>query len=107
MHKEIVMIAAFAYWFAAESGIPMYIKNVLFRFGVKKKIGYSKIIGTNDTSNPIFVPIRLYPIDCEKCLAFWTGVVWFWSLPVTELILYAGVCSLGSIVIKTLIAKLR
>lgn len=89
---EMLLLGAFSYWFAALSGVPDYIKGVLFRFGVKKRIGTGHIA------------IRLKPFDCEKCLAFWLGVINFWG---NDFWIYAGCTSLLAIVIGLLINKLR
>lgn len=90
---QVLVIAAFSYWFAVLSGIPIYISGVLFKFGIRKKIGTGEMA------------IRLYPIDCEKCLAFWLGLGYFWGQD--GFIVLAGVTSFTAIVIGLLINKLR
>lgn len=90
---QILIIAAFSYWFAALSGIPDYLKQVLFRFGVKKEIGTG------------YTYVRLYPIDCEKCLGFWLGLINFWGI--NHFWLMAGCTSFLAIVIGLIVNKLR
>lgn len=89
---EMLLLGIFSYWFAVLSGIPTYIKNVLFRFGVKKQIGTG------------YLPIRLYPFDCEKCLGFWLGAINFWG---TDFWIYAGCTSFIAMVLGYLINKIR
>ena len=89
---QILILAAFSYWFAAMSGIPIYISGVLFKFGIRKKIGTGEMA------------IRLYPIDCEKCLSFWLGVIYFWHDD--YFLILAGVTSFTAMVIGLLINKL-
>lgn len=94
--NEILIIGLFALWFASESGLPTYVKNTLFKFGVKKELP-----GTHGAS----IPIRLYPFDCEKCLAFWIGVIVF---PFTWVgIAYACLASLTAIAGKLILNRLR
>lgn len=92
----VLLIAGFSYWFAALSGVPKYISGVLFKFGIKRKI---------EDTVPFFVPIRLYPIDCEKCLGFWLGLYYFWSSE--NYIMVAGCVSLTTMVLGFIINKLR
>lgn len=90
------LIAAFAYWFAALSGVPQYVSGVLFNFGVKKKYAGD------------FMPIRLKPFDCEKCLAFWLAI-WYGSFHqqhLWELGLYSGITSLMAIIVSRLYNKI-
>ena len=105
--NELLIIAAFAYWFAVWSGIPTYVKNVLFKFGVKKSLGYSKTVGTSDPSTKVYIPIRLLPFDCEKCLAFWLSLINFWDAGLIENVMLSGCCSLIAIVLTLSINKLR
>jgi len=94
---QVLVIGIVAYWFAVQSNIPNYIKDVLFNFGVKKKIQGATV--------DVYTPIRLKPFDCEKCLAFWIGITWF---PFTvEGIALACVSSFVSIVIGILINKIK
>lgn len=103
--NEILIIGLFALWFASESGIPTYVKNTLFKFGVKKHVGVTVIVGSAHPPTEMFVPIRLYPIDCEKCLAFWIGVLVF---PFTWAgIAYACLASLTAIAGKIILNRLR
>lgn len=90
---QILIIAAFSYWFAALSGVPQYISKVLFNFGLKREIGTG------------YLPIRLYPLDCEKCLAFWLSIICFWWED--WFVIISGVTSLVSMVIGYLINKIR
>lgn len=90
---QVLIIAAFSYWFAVFSGIPQYISKVLFKFGVKKQIGTG------------YMPIRLYPFDCEKCLAFWLAIINFWGQ--SEWWLMAGCASLVAIVIGFIVNRIR
>lgn len=103
---QILIIGVVAYWFASLSGIPTYIKNVLFKFGVGKKI--IETTQTNSTHTATVyshIPIRLYPFDCEKCLAFWIGLLYF---PFTfDGILYSCCASFIAILTGLLINKLR
>ena len=102
---QILIIGIAAYWFAALSGIPTYIKNVLFKFGVKKTIEPPEAVTVAFGGKPSYIPIRLYPFDCEKCLAFWLGLIYF---PFTfEGILVSFCCSFVAIVTGLLIYKLR
>ena len=96
MNEVTLLIGLFSLWFASESGIPTYIKTTLFKFGVKK--GLPGVSGAH-------VPIRLYPFDCEKCLAFWLGILIF---PYTwEGICWAALASLTAIVGKLILNRLR
>lgn len=98
---QIIIIGIAAYWFAALSGIPKYVSNVLFRFGIKKKHNTN----TDTTFAEYSTPIRLYPFDCEKCLAFWLGIVYF---PFNfEGVMVSFCCSFVAIVTGLLINKLR
>jgi hypothetical protein len=97
---QVLIIGLVAYWFAVESGIPNYISNVLFRFGVHKSIS-SNI----DTTVHGKIPIRLYPLDCQKCLGFWLGVIYF---PFTiDGLLLSCVSSLIAIVTGLILSKLK
>lgn len=92
---SFLIVGIFSYWFVL-SGIPFYVSNVLYNFGIKTEI-----------QEGVYVPIRLKPVDCEKCLAFWIGIFYFWNLPWYDNLIYAGVCSFVAIVTGLLINKLR
>lgn len=97
---EVLIIGLAAYWFAVESGIPNYISLVLFRFGVSKSIRFN-----SDTTHYGKLPIRLYPLDCQKCLGFWLGVIYF---PFTiDGLLLSCVSSLVAITTGLILSKLK
>ena len=97
---QVLIIGLVAYWFAVESGIPNYISNVLFRFGINKTVE-SKALTTTFGK----IPIRLYPLDCQKCLGFWLGVCYF---PFTiDGLLLSCVSSLIAIVTGLILSKLK
>lgn len=86
-----IVIGIFSYWFAVESGIPQYISGVLFNFGIKKRYHES------------YIPIRLKPFDCEKCLGFWLGLIYYYD----TCILMAGITSFAAILTGLIIKKLK
>lgn len=97
---QVLIIGLVAYWFAVESGIPHYISNVLYRFGISKSVAY-----TTDTVHWGKMPIRLYPLDCQKCLGFWLGVIYF---PFTiDGLLLSCVSSLLAITTGLILSKLK
>lgn len=101
---EMLLLGAFSYWFAALSGIPTYVKNVLFKFGVKKRIETGNNVDVAFGGRVYYEPVKLYPFACEKCLGFWLGAINFWG---NDFWIYAGCTSLLAIVIGLLINKLR
>ena len=96
-----ILITIFAVWFAVYSGVPQYVSQVLYNFGI------SKSGGLDYQGNELFIPIRLLPFDCEKCLSFWMVFTYgafhehLWMA-----LLYAGCASLGAILFTKLIGKL-
>ncbi len=105
---QILIIGIAAYWFAVLSKVPDYIKQVLFKFGVKKPLKQNWVGVIKEPVNfsgPAYTTIRLYPIDCEKCLAFWVGLIYF---PFTfDGVLYSFCASFVAIVTGLIINKLR
>ena len=102
---QILIIGVVAHWFASLSGIPTYIKHVLFKFGIKKKININESADVTFGNRYDYIQIRLYPFDCEKCLAFWIGLLYF---PFTfDGVLYSCCASFVAILTLLLINKLR
>ena len=96
-----ILITIFAVWFAVYSGVPQYVSQVLYNFGTSKRIGWDQ------NGDPLMIPIRLLPFDCEKCLSFWMVFTYgafhehLWMA-----LLYAGCASLGAIIVTKLLAKI-
>jgi len=89
MGIDILGIACLVYVFIEVADVPFKIKVFLKNRGITKKL------------------IRLRPIDCEGCLGFWLGIVYFYSQCNTPLqtLLLASITSTLSILIFLLMKK--
>lgn len=92
-----VLIAAFSFWFAGVSGVPQGASRWL----LKNNIWFNTYEDENHSAR---YEIRLKPFDCEKCLAFWIGLIYELTNKVhpLEAVLYAGLTSLLAVVIRGL-----
>ena len=94
----ILVLSAFAFWFAELSGLPqMYVIWAFSKFSHLKPWIVSTLIK---------LPNSLF--SCPKCLSFWLGAIYFGneSRHIGTTILLAGVTSLIGIIYSRIYYKL-
>ncbi len=106
-----LLIVCFSFWFAELSLIPsnfalwLMDKSILYKEYDGNKI--NRVV-FNRYSELYKIPVRLYPFDCTKCLSFWLGGIYSYSMyeNLTFAVLMAGVSSLVGMIISKLYARL-
>lgn len=98
-----ILITLFCVWFAEFSGITINISDFLLNNSLlyieDNKIRFNKY------SDGVKYPVRLLPFNCAKCLTFWSILGYNINEGLYSVI-FAGVASLGAIVLSKLLHKL-
>ena len=68
MIKEIILLAAIAWWISEGSNLMAHLRNFLYKFNLL----YKKDFDGNK------IPLTTLPLfECAKCLGFWLGYIYF------------------------------
>lgn len=89
----IFILPLLVVWFTTLSGLTETIPNLLYNLGIHRvTFGFKQ-------------PIRLYVLDCSKCLGFWTGLIYQFRSGLIEAIVTGILVSLMSIILEKLYIK--
>src|SRR6478735_6618364 len=97
---QYILIGLFCYWFACLSKIPTYIAKGLYKLNVRKLV---RVDG-----KAAYTLVSMFPLNCEKCLAFWAALIYsgMASDPFLISILMAGCTSLLAMTCAFIINKI-